>query len=122
MGQLTAFRNLVGHSLTAAALSTSVLAFAPNRVSAQTESVTFKLVNNTDLILNEFYASPPSTDEWEEDILGVDTLDSSSSVPITINDGREDCLYDFKSVFEDGQVVVSENVYVCNGGQYELVN
>lgn len=92
--------------------------------SASAESVTFTLVNKTSRVLEEFYASPPSTDDWEEDILGVDVLAPGDSTQITINDGREDCHYDFKGVLGPGEGVgrgalVQSSVNVCDGGSYE---
>ena len=92
---------------------------------AQTESVTFTLINNTSRVLEEFYASPPSTSDWEEDILGVDVLAPGESTEITIDDGREDCNYDFKGVLgpsDDGSVgrgaLIQSSVSVCDGGTY----
>lgn len=103
-------------------VGTSSLLFGAQSASA--ESVTFTLVNSTSRVLEEFYASPPSTDDWEEDILGVDVLAPGESTRITINDGREDCLYDFKGVLGPGDGVgqgalVQSAVNVCDGGTYE---
>ncbi len=104
----------------AIALSTiSLFASAP----AQAGSVSFTLVNKTSRTLEAFYASPPSTDDWEEDILGVDVLNPGESVEITIDDGREDCQYDFKGVLGAGSGVgrgalIQSNVSVCDGDSY----
>lgn len=96
---------------------------------AETESATFTLENNTDRPLLEFYASPPSSDDWEDDILGTDILLPGQSVEITIDDGREDCLYDFKGVLgpsDDGSVgegeLIQSKVQVCDGETYEYSN
>ena len=85
------------------------------------EPVTFHLNNGTDFVMMEFYASPPSEDDWEEDILGADVLEPGETVEITINDGRDDCLYDFLAVFSDGEDSVElmhEEVEVCDGESY----
>lgn len=108
-------------SLTIFAGTTSLLFGAQ---SASAESVTFTLVNSTSRVLEEFYASPPSTDDWEEDILGVDVLAPGESTQITIDDGREDCHYDFKGILGPGEGVgrgalVQSSVNVCDGGTYE---
>lgn len=94
--------------------------------NAQTESVTFTLTNSTSRVLEEFYASPPSTSDWEEDILGVDVLNPGDSTEITIDDGREDCKYDFRGVLgpsDDGSVgrgaLIQSGVSVCDGETYE---
>lgn len=91
---------------------------------AQAQSVTFTLINSTSRVLEEFYASPPSTDDWEEDILGSDVLNPGESIEITIDDGREDCTYDFKGVLGPGNGVgagalIQSEVSVCDGSTYE---
>lgn len=95
-------------------------------VLAETQAVTFTLTNRTSRTLEEFYAAPPSSNSWEEDILGVDVLLPGESATITIDDGREDCKYDFKGVLgpsEDGTVgsgeLIESAVEVCDGGTYE---
>lgn len=88
------------------------------------DAVTFTLINRTSRVLEEFYASPPNVDDWEEDILGVEVLPPGKSVEITIDDGRDDCLYDFKGVLGPGAGVgrgalIQSAVEVCDGGTYE---
>ena len=59
------FRALIGLTLLLGLLTTEA--------KAQTDSVTFTLTNSTSRTLEEFYASPPSTSDWEDDILGVES-------------------------------------------------
>ncbi|MEM1183081.1 MAG: hypothetical protein AAGM22_32360 [Acidobacteriota bacterium] len=82
------------------------------------EAVTFVLENGTGETIVEFYASPPSASDWEEDILGLDVLNSGETVEITIDDSREDCLYDFLAVFDDGSELVHEEIAICDGEHY----
>lgn len=82
------------------------------------ESVTFTIENGTDEIIMEFYASPRSADDWEEDILGDDVLAPGDQVNIEVDDNREDCTYDFLAVFEDDTELVHENISVCAGETY----
>lgn len=97
-----------------------------NIQSALAEAVSFTLINRTDRVLQEFYASPPSVNDWEEDILGSGVLEPGESRTIIIDDGREDCLYDFRGVLgpaPDGSVgegaLIQSAVSVCDGGTYE---
>jgi hypothetical protein len=97
--------------------------------SALAESATFTLINGTSRNLEEFYASPPQVNDWEEDILGVDVLAPGESIKINMEDGREDCLYDFKGTLgpsDDGSVgrgeLIQSSVNVCNGGTYEYTD
>jgi hypothetical protein len=77
-----------------------------------------KIVNNTGYTMTEFYGSNKGTDSWEEDILGNDVLPSGYSVTINFDDGTGYCKYDFKAVFEDGDVLVNKNINVCQIGTY----
>ncbi len=111
----------------AAALSLPIISFSIQ--SALAESVSFTLINNSSRSLVRFYASPPHVEDWEDDILGTGVLAPGQSTTITIKDGREDCLYDFKGGLgpsDDGSVgygeLIHSNINVCNGGSYEYTD
>lgn len=76
------------------------------------------IVNNTGYTMTNFYGSNKGTNSWEEDILGQNTLPSGSQVTINFNDASGYCKFDFKAVFEDGDVLVRENVNVCEIGTF----
>jgi len=71
------------------------------------------IVNQTGMTLAEFYASNTGTDDWEEDILGSDTLDNGDVFEIDVDDGTGACKFDFKAVFTDGSSHVRRAVDVC---------
>jgi hypothetical protein len=96
-------------------------------MAALAQPIQFTLINRTNRVLEEFYASPPNVASWEEDILGVDVLLPGESVVITIDDGRSDCTYDIKGVLGSGPGVgrgelIQSAVYICDGGTYEYIN
>lgn len=62
----------------------------------------FELHNETGQEIKEVYVSPTGVDEWEEDILGTDTLASGDSVNISFTRRQED-LWDIKVVFSSGK-------------------
>jgi len=62
----------------------------------------FTLHNETGQEVKEVYVSPTATDEWEEDILGTDTLATGESVDISFTRRRED-MWDLKVVFRSGK-------------------
>jgi hypothetical protein len=62
----------------------------------------FTLHNETGREINEVYISPTGNEDWEEDILGKDTVASGDSVDITFSRRRED-LWDLKVVFNNGK-------------------
>jgi hypothetical protein len=80
----------------------------------------FQLFNNTSVELESFWASPPSVNNWENDILGDRTLGGGNSVNINMSDGRPDCIYDFKFKFADGDIVEKRRINVCRLGRYTL--
>ena len=72
------------------------------------------IVNDTGMTMAEFYASATGTDDWEEDILGSDTLANGEVFDIDIDDGTSACKFDFKAVFTDGSSHVRRSVDVCS--------
>ncbi len=92
--------------------------------------VTFTLINRTTRVLEEFYASPPSVNDWEDNIFGKNfRLRPGEETEIVIDDQRDNCLYDFKGVFGPGVTsdgtrvgrgeLIESAVEVCDGGTYE---
>lgn len=80
------------------------------------------LSNQSSFVVVEFYASPSDVGDWEEDILGTDVLGSDESVRITIADGRTQCNYDLRFVFDDGDVVERGGVDLCETETYTLTD
>ena len=72
------------------------------------------VVNDTGLTMSEFYASNTGADDWEEDILGSDTLDAGDTFEIDIDDGTGACKFDFKAVFTNGTSHVQRAINVCS--------
>jgi hypothetical protein len=62
----------------------------------------FMLHNETGVEIHNLHVSPHSTDEWEEDILGKDTLPSGESVKITFDDHDKHVHWDLKVTDKDG--------------------
>ncbi|HWN08597.1 MAG TPA: hypothetical protein VNO50_04885 [Pyrinomonadaceae bacterium] len=74
-----------------------------NFVSAASQNKQdFTLHNETGQEIKEVYVSPTAADEWEEDILGTDTLASGDSVDISFTRRQED-MWDVKVVFRSGK-------------------
>ena len=100
----------------AAALIVSLAsaAFAENR------DVT--VTNASSAAMIEFFASNTGTNNWEEDILGVDVLEVGEAVDVNIDDGSGYCVFDFKAPFEDGSSAVMGNVNVCDISQFDFTD
>jgi hypothetical protein len=101
-------RLLFGTAVTAA-----VMAFAMGASAQTTEPVHFSIDNDTDNAMTALHLSVPSTDSWEEDILGVDVVEGGESVDITIDDDLEDCEYDMRADFDDGTHIDVRGVNFC---------
>lgn len=65
----------------------------------------FVLHNETGVEIHELYVSPTSADDWEEDVLGVDTLPNGESVKITFNDREKHAHFDMKVVDGKGNSI-----------------
>ena len=90
--------------------------FAATPAVAQDRRV--RIINDTRHTMVRFYASNSSRTSWEEDILGQRVLPAGQSVVINIDDGSGACLYDFKAVFDDGDVLTRGQVNVCQISEY----
>lgn len=102
--------------LSLAALAVFFLAATMAGASAYDRHVV--IVNNTSYTIVEFYASSTGVKSWQEDILGSDVLYSGQQVRINIDDGTGYCKYDFKAVYEDGDVSISDGINVCEIGTF----
>lgn len=73
-----------------------------NFVSASQNKQDFTLHNETGLEITEVYVSETGNDDWEEDVLGQDTLATSATVDITFHRKQADN-WDIKVVFSNGK-------------------
>ena len=70
----------------------------------------FTLVNMTGVEIHELYVSPHNTDDWEEDILGQDTLPSGQTLDITFSPKERAKLWDLKIVDGKGNSIEWESL------------
>ncbi|HST50959.1 MAG TPA: hypothetical protein VLJ61_03030 [Pyrinomonadaceae bacterium] len=70
----------------------------------------FTLHNQTGVEIHELYVSPHSSDDWEEDILGRDTLADGESVDITFSPKEKPKLWDLKVVDGKGNSITWESL------------
>lgn len=72
--------NIIIGLLLAGAICFSANITKANQLSVNQQDLDFTLVNNTGVEIEALFISPHTTNEWEEDVLGVDTLPSGKSV------------------------------------------
>ena len=65
----------------------------------------FVLHNETGVEIHELYVSPTTAEDWEEDVLGVDTLPDGESVKITFEDREKRSKWDLKVVDSKGNSI-----------------
>ena len=80
----------------------------------------FTLVNATGVTIVEFYIAPSATDNWEEDVLGVDMLATGDSVDISFSPTEDAEEWDMRTVDSDGDVVVWRGLLLNNLVQVTL--
>jgi hypothetical protein len=107
--------------IAATALAIPAALVATNAAQSQSQSTAFTLVNRTSSPLIRFYASPSGTRSWEEDIMDGKILRPGQSVRVTINDGRQACIYDIRGDFADGDKVEDYKVNICKIDTYRFV-
>lgn len=86
------------------------------------EDLVFQLTNNSSFTVTNFYTSPATTDEWEEDVFGEGVFPSGNTVSVTIADGSDQCVYDMKFVPEEAEEFIVAGIDLCelDGGEYVL--
>ncbi len=65
----------------------------------------FTVVNKTGVEIHELYVSPHSADDWQEDVLGKDTLPAGESVEIKFSPKEKAKLWDLKVVDGKGNSI-----------------
>ena len=73
----------------------------------------FTLVNNSGHTVMTLNVSPNDEDEWGPDILGTDTLAEGASGQISFARGQEQCLWDLRATFDNGETGDWRGVNLC---------
>ena len=80
----------------------------------------FVLYNLIGQKIVELYISPVDTNEWEEDVLGVDRLDNDDNVVVEFPRDEDACMWDFKVVTEDGKGIIWTEIDLCKAEEVTL--
>ena len=94
--------------LLAAALITGLL-HSPAAAGTQN----FTILNNTGYPIERVYVSASAKDDWEEDVLGRDTLPDGERTKIRFDRDEEACLWDLKVVYEDEESAEWQGINLC---------
>ena len=101
----------------------AALALLASALPAAAQTVEFTLINNSSQSLHYFYTTPSNQDSWGEDLLGPDgTLESGYQGTVTIGDGSDQCLYDFRFETGEGAMLEVAEVDICALNSYTLTD
>jgi hypothetical protein len=78
---------------------------AGKTISVNQDDLDFTLVNNTGVEIEALFVSPYTTNEWEEDVLGVDTLPSGKSVLIKFPASETADFWDLRVEDDEGTYI-----------------
>ena len=70
----------------------------------------FTLVNKTGVEIHKLYTSPHSSDEWDEDVLGKDTLADGESIDIEFPKKEKAAHWDLRVEDSSGSAITWENL------------
>ena len=93
-------------------LVASACLFAVIASPASAEDV-LKINNRTGYTISQIFIAPTSSDNWEEDVMGDDTLETDTSVNIDFSKSADTCKWDLKAVYDDKTSAVWRNVNLC---------
>ncbi|HWS88970.1 MAG TPA: hypothetical protein VN282_18495 [Pyrinomonadaceae bacterium] len=94
----------------AASPAASPAANANNSNTSSAAAQDFTLVNETGVEIDKVYISPHDADDWEEDILGKDTLPSGQSVEVKFNRAETAANWDLRIEDREGNGIEWENL------------
>ena len=70
----------------------------------------FTLHNQTGVEIHSLFVSPHDTDDWQQDILGQDTLAAGESLKISFNDREKKVHWDIKVTDKNGNSLEWEDL------------
>lgn len=103
--------------LAAAAFGATLLLAAAPAFAADQD---FSLVNRTGYTIDQVYVSNAATDDWEEDVLGEDTLVNGDHVDISFPKRENACRYDLKVVYDDKEEAIWKGFDLCTISTIEI--
>ena len=93
----------------AAAMTAAIAALAASPLAMAGEQ-DFTLVNKTGVEIHKLYTSPHSSDEWDEDVLGKDTLGDGESIDIEFPKKEKAAHWDLRVEDSSGSAITWENL------------
>jgi len=80
----------------------------------------FTITNHTGQTVMTLNVSPTSENSWGPDILGVDVLGNGESAEISFDRDEDDCVWDIRVTYEDGDTGDWRGINLCETTDVEL--
>lgn len=93
-------------------------AAAPRAGAAQQANPSFNLVNRSGRVIEQFFASPSSQQDWGPDRLGDDLVQPGATYAIRLPAGE--CEYDLRIVWQGGESREQRRVNTCTMNNYDV--
>jgi hypothetical protein len=103
-------RNAAPATNTAATPAANSNTTSSNTSSEQSGKQDFVLVNKTGVEIDKVYISPHDKDDWEEDVLGQDTLPDGQNVEIKFHRDEKAAMWDLRVEDKQGNAIEWENL------------
>lgn len=91
----------------------SALALAVVSSPAFANDEVLTIENRTGYTISEIYLAAASSDNWEEDVMGADALETDDQVNIDMSRSDETCKWDLRAVYDDETTAVWRNIDLC---------
>jgi hypothetical protein len=92
----------------------SALLFAVSGTSALAKGEeVLTIENRTGYTIAEVYLAPATSDNWEEDLLGKDTLETNTSFDVDMSSSADTCKWDLRAVYDDKSAAKWRNIDLC---------
>ena len=80
----------------------------------------FTITNHTGQAVMTLNVSPTSENSWGPDILGVDVLANGDSAEISFDRDQDECVWDIRVTYEDGDTGDWRGINLCETTDVEL--
>ena len=80
----------------------------------------FTIVNNTGQAIITLNVSPADSNQWGPDILGADVLAADEQAEISFSNEEEQCSWDIRVTYEDGDTGDWRGIDLCETVTVEL--
>ena len=78
--------------------------------AGQNKILDFKIVNMTEVTIEKIFISPADVNDWEEDVLDVDTLEAGETIEVKFDVSETTKLWDLKVEDHEGTAIIWENL------------